>query len=87
MKCPKCHFDNPDDTLYCSMCAAPFPASKEDTSYMEVPSSLKSEGFWKEVSKFQLIYSLAGLVLGLVCIIRGYCTFSSWNNWSYKLGC
>jgi len=27
MKCPKCHFDNPDDTNLCGKCAAPLPAA------------------------------------------------------------
>jgi len=29
MKCPKCQFDNPEDTNYCGNCAAPLPSSKE----------------------------------------------------------
>ena len=29
MKCPKCHFDNPEDTNYCGKCATPLPSSKE----------------------------------------------------------
>jgi serine/threonine protein kinase len=29
MKCPKCHFENPDDTLYCGKCAAPLKPSEE----------------------------------------------------------
>jgi serine/threonine protein kinase/Tfp pilus assembly protein PilF len=29
MKCPKCRFENPDDTLYCGKCAAPLQPSKE----------------------------------------------------------
>jgi len=27
MKCPKCRFDNPEDTNYCGKCAAPLPAA------------------------------------------------------------
>ncbi len=27
-KCPKCQFENPDDTFYCGRCAAPLPSSK-----------------------------------------------------------
>lgn len=27
--CPRCHFDNPDDTLYCRKYAIPFPSSRE----------------------------------------------------------
>ncbi|MGB2763264.1 MAG: hypothetical protein WBC20_02510 [Candidatus Aminicenantaceae bacterium] len=26
---PKCHFDNPDDTVYCGKCATSLPSSKE----------------------------------------------------------
>jgi serine/threonine-protein kinase len=29
IKCPKCHFKNPDDTIYCGKCATPLPSSKE----------------------------------------------------------
>jgi serine/threonine protein kinase/tetratricopeptide (TPR) repeat protein len=29
IKCPKCHFDNPNDTIYCGKCATPLPSSKE----------------------------------------------------------
>jgi hypothetical protein len=42
---------------------------------MEVPSSLKSIDFWQRSSLFQFIYSLAGLVLGLVCVIGGIILF------------
>ena len=28
IKCPKCHFENPDDTLYCGKCATPLPTEK-----------------------------------------------------------
>jgi serine/threonine-protein kinase len=29
MKCPKCHFKNPDDTLYCGKCGTPLPSSEQ----------------------------------------------------------
>jgi serine/threonine protein kinase/Flp pilus assembly protein TadD len=29
MKCPKCYFDNPEDTIYCGKCATPLPPSRE----------------------------------------------------------
>ncbi len=29
MKCPQCHFENPEDTNYCGKCATPLPSSKE----------------------------------------------------------
>jgi hypothetical protein len=28
MKCPKCHAENPNDTIYCGKCATPLPSSK-----------------------------------------------------------
>jgi TolB-like protein/Tfp pilus assembly protein PilF/tRNA A-37 threonylcarbamoyl transferase component Bud32 len=28
-KCPKCQFENPDDTFYCGKCGGPLPSSKE----------------------------------------------------------
>jgi serine/threonine-protein kinase len=28
-KCPKCHFENPEDTFYCGKCATPLPFSKD----------------------------------------------------------
>ncbi len=29
IKCPKCQYENPDDTLYCGRCAAPLKSAKE----------------------------------------------------------
>jgi len=29
MKCPKCHFDNPEDTRYCAKCASPLRPEEE----------------------------------------------------------
>ena len=29
MKCPKCHFDNPDDTYFCGKCGTQLPPSEE----------------------------------------------------------
>jgi hypothetical protein len=31
MECPKCHFENPDDSSFCGKCSAPLP-SLEDIS-------------------------------------------------------
>jgi serine/threonine protein kinase/predicted Zn-dependent protease len=38
-KCPKCQFDNPDDTVYCGKCATPLPSSGEVsvTKTLETP--------------------------------------------------
>ncbi len=29
MKCPKCHFENPEDNRYCNKCATPLPSSED----------------------------------------------------------
>ena len=29
MQCPKCHFQNPEDTVYCGKCATPLLSAKE----------------------------------------------------------
>jgi serine/threonine protein kinase len=29
VKCPKCHSDNPDDTIYCGKCASPLKSTEE----------------------------------------------------------
>ncbi len=29
MKCPRCHFENPETTRFCGNCGAPVPGSKE----------------------------------------------------------
>ena len=41
MKCPECHFENPENTLYCGKCGTQFPSSKEipvsPTKTLQVP--------------------------------------------------
>jgi serine/threonine protein kinase/predicted Zn-dependent protease len=38
IECPKCRFDNPDDTIYCGKCAAPLqPDQPGPTRTMQVP--------------------------------------------------
>ncbi|MCK4264616.1 MAG: zinc ribbon domain-containing protein, partial [Candidatus Aminicenantes bacterium] len=31
MKCPKCHFENPDDTRFCGKCGTQLPLPEEVT--------------------------------------------------------
>jgi len=55
IKCPKCQFDNPDDTVYCGKCAAPLkekiPVSHTKT--IETPKEELTRGTTFE-SKFPL---------------------------------
>jgi serine/threonine-protein kinase len=46
IKCPKCHFNNPDDTVYCGRCATPLPSSKEIlvTETLETPTEELTTG-------------------------------------------
>ena len=46
IECPKCHFDNPDDTVYCGKCATPLPSSKEIlvTETLETPTEELTTG-------------------------------------------
>lgn len=48
IKCPKCHFENPDDTFYCGKCSTPL-AYKEaslisDTETLELPKDRLTPG-------------------------------------------
>ncbi|NIM90161.1 MAG: protein kinase [Candidatus Aminicenantes bacterium] len=43
IKCPKCHFENPEDTLYCGKCATPLPPSEESPALTETLEAPKEE--------------------------------------------
>ncbi|NIM91685.1 MAG: hypothetical protein GTO17_12155 [Candidatus Aminicenantes bacterium] len=46
IECPKCHFENPDDTLYCGKCATPLPPSEgvSETKTLETPVRKLTKG-------------------------------------------
>jgi len=69
IKCPKCHSDNPDDTLYCGKCAAPLKPSGEipdsSTKTLETPiESLKRGTTFAE--RYDLIEELGTGGMGKV---------------------
>jgi len=47
IKCPKCHFDNPDDTIYCGKCATLLEPSDEisvsQTETLKTPAEESSK--------------------------------------------
>jgi hypothetical protein len=56
---------------------------------MLVPYTLRDPGTYKRFSLYQLIYSLCGIVLGLVCIIGGIVLFlhgvTGSTSWTAKI--
>lgn len=42
---------------------------------VETHPDLKDKEFWKKAILYQVVYSLAGLILGLVCMIGGIILF------------
>jgi len=67
MKCPKCHSDNPDDTLYCGKCATPLPSSKEIpvTETLEAPKEELTTGS-TFAGRYQIIEELGKGGMGKV---------------------
>jgi hypothetical protein len=73
--------DELDDEQFSALKGELFPSFIK----MTVPDRLPAT-FWKQANKFQIIYSLAGLTLGLICIVGGILLFirgivgsSSWT--------
>ncbi len=43
--------------------------------HMEVPHNIVDNEFWRKASLYQIIYSISGLVLGLICVFGGIILF------------
>jgi pentatricopeptide repeat protein len=43
IKCPKCHSDNPDDTIYCGKCATPLKPSEDIPAHTETLEAPREE--------------------------------------------
>ncbi len=67
IECPKCHFDNPDDTVYCGKCAKPLPSSKEIpvTETIETPKEELTTGS-TFAGRYQIIEELGKGGMGKV---------------------
>jgi serine/threonine protein kinase/Tfp pilus assembly protein PilF len=69
IKCPRCHFENPDNTLYCGKCAAPLLSSEEisssPTRTLETPVEELTTGF-TFAGRYQIIEELGEGGMGKV---------------------
>jgi serine/threonine protein kinase/Tfp pilus assembly protein PilF len=67
IECPKCQFDNPDDTLYCGKCTTPLPSKKEIpvTETLETPTEELTRGT-TFASRYEIIEELGKGGMGKV---------------------
>ena len=69
MKCPKCNFENPDDTLFCGKCGTRFPPSEEisvpPTETLETPKEELTTGS-TFAGRYQIIEELGKGGMGKV---------------------
>ena len=66
-KCPKCQFENPEDTLYCGKCATPLPSQKDIpvTETLETPAEELTRGT-TFASRYEIIEELGKGGMGKV---------------------
>jgi len=67
MKCPKCHFENPDGTIYCAKCSTPLKPSEElsPTKTFETPAKGLTTGT-TFASRYEVIEELGKGGMGRV---------------------
>jgi serine/threonine protein kinase/Tfp pilus assembly protein PilF len=65
IKCPKCHFENPDDTVYCGKCAAPLRPSNDIS--LSCTKTLKTPKPTKTIAgKYKILTELGRGGMGVV---------------------
>ncbi len=73
MKCPKCNFENPDDTIYCGKCAAPLKSSEKIsaplTETLETPKEELTTGS-TFADRYQIIEELGKGGMGEVYRVK-----------------
>ena len=60
MKCAKCHFENPDDSVYCSTCGIQL-ASSEEVTITQKTKTLEPDESKKELKRIG-IYKLLEVI-------------------------
>lgn len=69
IECPKCHFENPDDTIYCGKCATPLKPSEDvsasHTETLEAPKEKLTTGS-TFAERYQIIEELGKGGMGKV---------------------
>ncbi|NIN92855.1 hypothetical protein GTO36_07720, partial [bacterium] len=67
IKCPKCQFNNPDDTVYCGKCATPLKSPEEIsiTKTLITPTERLQKGS-SIAGKYQIIEELGRGGMGVV---------------------
>jgi tetratricopeptide (TPR) repeat protein/tRNA A-37 threonylcarbamoyl transferase component Bud32 len=67
IKCPQCHFENPDDTRFCGNCATPLPSPEEisPTKTLETPKEELTTGS-TFAGRYQIIEELGKGGMGKV---------------------
>ena len=67
IECPKCHFDNPDDTVYCGKCATPLQSAEgvSVTKTLITPAEALQKGS-TVAGKYQIIEELGRGGMGVV---------------------
>ncbi len=89
-ECADCGAWVPVESQFCPKCGKRFRIRNpmETTGLTVVPADAPVD-VWKQATQFQLVYSLAGLVLGLVCIVGGIILFlngvTGSTSWTAKI--
>jgi serine/threonine-protein kinase len=67
IKCPKCHHENPDDTLFCGKCGTQFPSPEgiEVTKTLETPKEELTRGITL-ANRYEIIEELGKGGMGRV---------------------